>query len=68
MEYGWYARLAAGKARLFLPMACDREADMGKHEPASACATCGGSGKVIVMLDGKQQEITCTACRGTGKA
>jgi hypothetical protein len=41
---------------------------VGKHEPQDACATCGGKGKVIVMLDGKQLEIACTACNGSGKA
>lgn len=36
-----------------------------KNEPA-VCGNCGGSGTVIVYVDGKPQAVTCGVCGGSG--
>ena len=36
--------------------------------PPRKCGTCGGSGKQYKQVDGKVIPITCTVCKGSGRA
>jgi DnaJ-class molecular chaperone len=48
---------------------------MGRHaQPPPDCPLCDGEGKITVTTDGEEgkpkqtQTVTCSTCKGTGKA
>lgn len=41
---------------------------VAKHENPASCGMCGGSGKITVNNDNKEEEVKCPGCNGSGNA